>query len=81
MIKVPTFWFKRFHPFSILLFPISLIYILIHNLNRKLKTEVKVNVPIICIGNIYVGGTGKTPTSIFLGKELFWISLLPVDHL
>ena len=24
----------------------------------------------ICIGNIYLGGTGKTPLSIFLGNEL-----------
>ena len=70
MIKVPTFWFKRFHPFSILLFPISLIYILIHNLNRKLKTEVKVNVPIICIGNLIVGGAGKTSIVIALRKLL-----------
>ena len=26
--------------------------------------------PIVCIGNIYVGGTGKTPLSIFLACKL-----------
>lgn len=70
MIKAPIFWFKKFHPFSILLFPISLIYILIHNLNRKLKTEIKVNVPIICIGNLIIGGAGKTSVVIALRKLL-----------
>ena len=25
--------------------------------------------PIICIGNIYVGGTGKTPLSMFIANE------------
>ena len=24
----------------------------------------------ICVGNIYIGGTGKTPLSILIGKEL-----------
>lgn len=71
MIKVPIFWFKKFHLFSILLFPISLIYILFHKLNRKLKNEVKVNIPIICIGNLILGGAGKTSVVISLRKLLY----------
>ena len=27
-------------------------------------------IPIICVGNIYIGGTGKTPLSILITKEL-----------
>ena len=46
---------------------ISLIFIFLKiNYLKKLDTEI----PIICIGNIYIGGTGKTPTSIFLANEL-----------
>ena len=47
---------------SYVLIPISLLYLLIFYLIRIFKTEYKVDIPIICIGNINLGGTGKTST-------------------
>ena len=47
---------------SYVLVPISLLYLLIFYLIRILKTEHKIDIPIICIGNINLGGTGKTST-------------------
>ena len=47
---------------SYLLIPISLLYLLIFYLIRIFKTEYKIDIPIICIGNINLGGTGKTST-------------------
>ncbi len=47
---------------SYVLIPISLLYLLIFYLNRIFKTEYKIDIPIICIGNINLGGTGKTST-------------------
>ena len=47
---------------SYILFPISLLYILIFYLFRIFKTEHKIDIPILCVGNINVGGTGKTST-------------------
>ena len=36
------------------------------------------NIPVICIGNIYLGGTGKTPASIYIAQELSALGKKPV---
>jgi len=71
IINKPKFWDKgNIDFFALLLLPISLIYIVINfikNINNKGK---KFNIPIICVGNIYIGGTGKTPLAIEIYKIL-----------
>ena len=65
----PKFWdVKKLSIWSILLFPFSIIYFFLSNIN-KIKVSKKFNIPVICVGNIYLGGTGKTP----LVKEIFKI--------
>ena len=81
MIKLnkPKFWDKKkVSFFSLLLFPFSLVIIIIVFLKKKLSRAQVFNIPIICVGNIYVGGTGKTPFSIFLAEELLKLKLAPV---
>tara|TARA_B100000900_G_scaffold400946_1_gene405117 strand:- start:346 stop:1284 length:939 start_codon:yes stop_codon:yes gene_type:complete len=59
----PKFWDKRgrISLFSILLLPLSLIAI-IKNLYEDSKIKKNLyDLKTICVGNIYVGGTGKTP--------------------
>ena len=59
----PKFWDKRDHIslFSILLLPLSLIAIIKnYHENNKLKKNFY-DLKTICVGNIYIGGTGKTP--------------------
>ena len=73
MIKItkPKFWdYKRISLISILFLPLSLITSLIIFLKKKLIKEKVFNIPVICVGNIYIGGTGKTPASITIAKEL-----------
>lgn len=64
----PKFWdLQKISFWSILLLPFSLIYLIGVHLNKIFKIPKKYEIPIICIGNIYVGGTGKTP----LVREVF----------
>ena len=77
-LNKPKFWNNKIHPFTILLFPLSIIYTFFIYLKKKISKVKKFHIPIICIGNIYVGGTGKTPISIFLANELNKLKKKPV---
>lgn len=67
-------WYER-AGFSWLLLPFSALYWVITSLRRflyrcgVLKTH-RLPVPVIVVGNITAGGTGKTPIVIWLAKEL-----------
>ena len=67
-INKPNFW-KSKNLISVLLFPFSLIVIMVTFFKNRFIKPTKFKIPIICVGNIYLGGTGKTPLSIFLAKE------------
>lgn len=61
--------------FRVLLLPFSLLYgfaIIVRNLlyNKKILRTAQFNLPIICIGNLVVGGTGKSPMVEYLIKLL-----------
>ena len=68
--KKPKFWDKdKLSFFAIILFPFSLITFIAGKL--KIKSKIKFqNIKTICVGNIYLGGTGKTPISIQINDIL-----------
>ena len=70
MLNKPEFWNKKKSFISFLLIPFSLLIIFFIFIKKKIINEKTFEIPIICIGNIYIGGTGKTPTSILIAKEL-----------
>ena len=68
--KKPKFWDNsRLSFWSIILYPLSLLFLFGSSLTKFLKIKNKFSIPIICVGNIYIGGTGKTP----LALEIFEI--------
>ncbi len=67
----PKFWDKKNNSFlSILLYPLSFFYYLICIIRKKTTITQKFKIPIICVGNIYIGGTGKTSAAIEIIKIL-----------
>tara|TARA_Y200000002_G_scaffold217232_1_gene179237 strand:+ start:2416 stop:3345 length:930 start_codon:yes stop_codon:yes gene_type:complete len=66
----PKFWDNKKDILSILLKPISILFYFLINLRKYFIRAKKFKIPIICIGNIYVGGTGKTPVSLIITNEL-----------
>ena len=67
----PKFWDKNhISVYSILLLPFSWLILLINKLRSLLIKRNKFSIPVICVGNIYLGGTGKTPISIEIKKIL-----------
>ena len=77
-LKKPLFWSKNNNLYSFILFPFSLlIQLLFFFKNIFLKTK-KISIPVICVGNIYLGGTGKTPLSIEIVRILKTFNMAPV---
>ena len=67
--KKPEFWDKsELSIWSIILYPFSLLFLIISLGAKFLKIKKKFPIPIVCVGNIYTGGTGKTPLALEIFK-------------
>jgi len=70
----PRFWYDQTSPdqrlLAFALSPLSALWRAVTRLRWRLATPYQPSVPVICIGNITGGGTGKTPTAISLMQAL-----------
>ncbi len=74
----PKFWDKnQFSLMSILLFPIALLIKLLNIFKRSITKTYQCSIPIVCVGNIYLGGTGKTPLCIEIFSILKNLNMNP----
>ena len=63
------FYPKWYHyPFIFLLLPFSFLYMVILHFKFPKKFE-DLGIPIISVGNIIIGGSGKTPLSIEIANR------------
>ena len=72
-LKKPKFWdYKKPNIYAYLLLPLTYLIKILNYLNLKFsKRNLKrTGIKTICIGNIYVGGTGKTSLSIKINEIL-----------
>ncbi len=74
MERLQQHWY-RLSPLHLLLYPLSLLFRLLSALRRALYRSgalrsLRLPVPVIVVGNITVGGTGKTPLTLWLAEQL-----------
>lgn len=68
-MREPSFWWREPGIWSALLAPIAALYGAIAALRLRFAGR-SAGVPVICIGNLTVGGAGKTPTALMVGRLL-----------
>ena len=69
-LKKPKFWdYNKPNIYAYLLYPLTFLINFINKFKSKTKNKVR-KIKTICIGNIYIGGTGKTSLSIKIKKIL-----------
>ena len=54
---------------GVLFFPLTVLYCIVTTYKRVSAKPKYYGIPVISIGNLLVGGTGKTPVAIALAKD------------
>ncbi len=69
-MRQPNFWSQRSSFLSYLLLPLTCLWLLGTAIRGWIYTRKEVAIPVISVGNVNVGGTGKTPLTIALLQKL-----------
>lgn len=69
-MQAPKFWYRSRSWQAFLLSPLGMVYAWATARRQKNARPTRVDIPVICIGNLNVGGTGKTPTTIAIAQML-----------
>ncbi len=72
-MRAPEFWTKNdfgARALGTVLWPLGALYGLSVRLKQKITRAFRPRARVICVGNLTVGGTGKTPVAMALGRML-----------
>lgn len=75
--EAPPFWWERPDWRAYALYPASRIYSFVATRRMINARRDKLDIPVLCVGNFTVGGTGKTPVAIALAKQAKKMHLTP----
>lgn len=75
--EAPPFWWEKRDWRARALYPLSCIYSFVATKRMINARREKLDVPVLCVGNFTVGGTGKTPVAIALAKQAKKMHLTP----
>ena len=81
MINSPKFWYRNdwlSKVLALIIYPLSIIWIIISFIKKKVSKTYRSRLKIICVGNLNIGGTGKTPFAIYTYKILKELGFNPV---
>src|SRR3974390_2714590 len=68
-MREPGFWWRQAGLTASLLAPFGLVYGAVAA-KRMARAGTRAKIPVLCVGNFTLGGTGKTPTVIMLARML-----------
>ena len=81
MVKTPKFWYNNNITsimIALALYPLSIIWIIISFIKKNFNKPYKSKLKVICVGNLNIGGTGKTPFTIYTYKILKKLGYEPI---
>lgn len=70
-MHAPKFWDKKKSVLGTILSPLGKLYAFFVAHRFKTVKPYQASIPVICVGNLSVGGTGKTPVALALGDFLW----------
>ena len=70
-MRAPEFWYSDPNDtVAFVLKPLGWLYGFVGRTRASMVTPFKTSVPVVCVGNLTAGGTGKTPLAIAIGERL-----------
>ena len=78
MLKAPKFWYQKTISLNaLLLSPLSIVWSVGNLIKRKLSKVQKIDLPVIAVGSAIIGGSGKTPSVLYICRELKKMGYIP----